>query len=310
MAEEGEIPLAAEAAEAQSSKSFLATTAAGAVGGACLVLVGHPLDTIKVRIQTMTVVPGQPPPYAGALDCAAKTVRKEGFRGLYKGMSAPLYGVTPMYALCFFGYEVGKRIFTTEESYRNMDLLSIAAAGATCGLFTTPILAPQERVKCVLQVQSEGAKYKGTADCARALYREGGLASLNRGFCATMLRDSIASAFYFSSYEFLKRALVKEDHSQGRKVAGTLAAGGFAGMANWLFAIPIDTLKSRLQVAPDGKYRHGIRSVLRDVLATEGPAVLFRGIGPIMLRAFPANAACFLGYETAMKVINHFTSKR
>jgi hypothetical protein len=32
---------------------------AGGVGGVCLVLVGHPLDTIKVRIQTMDIVPGQ-----------------------------------------------------------------------------------------------------------------------------------------------------------------------------------------------------------------------------------------------------------
>ena len=35
-------------------KSFLC----GGVGGMCLVLVGHPLDTIKVRIQTMQVLPG------------------------------------------------------------------------------------------------------------------------------------------------------------------------------------------------------------------------------------------------------------
>lgn len=37
----------------------------GGAGGACLVLVGHPLDTIKVRIQTMVTVPNQPPPYSG-----------------------------------------------------------------------------------------------------------------------------------------------------------------------------------------------------------------------------------------------------
>jgi len=40
--------------------------------------VGHPLDTIKVRLQTMTVTPGQAPPYSGALDCARKTIAREG----------------------------------------------------------------------------------------------------------------------------------------------------------------------------------------------------------------------------------------
>ena len=42
------------------------------------VLVGHPLDTIKVRIQTMEVVPGQPPPYKGMVDCASQIIKKEG----------------------------------------------------------------------------------------------------------------------------------------------------------------------------------------------------------------------------------------
>jgi len=75
---------------------------AGGFGGACLVLVGHPLDTIKVRMQTMEVKPGVPPAYSGALDCGKKIIVREGPFALYKGMLAPLMGVTPMYALCFF----------------------------------------------------------------------------------------------------------------------------------------------------------------------------------------------------------------
>jgi len=66
------------------------------------VLVGHPLDTIKVRIQTMVVTPGQALPYSGAFDCASKIIRADGPKGLYKGMLAPLTAVTPMYSLCFF----------------------------------------------------------------------------------------------------------------------------------------------------------------------------------------------------------------
>jgi solute carrier family 25 carnitine/acylcarnitine transporter 20/29 len=55
-------------------KSFVA----GGVGGMSLVLVGHPLDTIKVRVQTMEVVPGKPLPYTGVIDCAQKIVAKVG----------------------------------------------------------------------------------------------------------------------------------------------------------------------------------------------------------------------------------------
>lgn len=51
---------------------------AGGGGGVCLVAVGHPLDTIKVKLQMMKVVPGKPPPYTGVLDVARKTIAEHG----------------------------------------------------------------------------------------------------------------------------------------------------------------------------------------------------------------------------------------
>ena len=58
----------------QKQPSSLKSFIAGGVGGSCLVLVGHPLDTVKVKLQTMKIVPGQPPPYTGVADCVKKTV--------------------------------------------------------------------------------------------------------------------------------------------------------------------------------------------------------------------------------------------
>jgi len=91
-----------ESTEKKAQPGLIKTFIAGGVGGACLVLVGHPLDTIKVRIQTMVIEPGKQAPYSGTFDCAKKIIAKEGALGLYRGMGAPLTGVTPMYALCFF----------------------------------------------------------------------------------------------------------------------------------------------------------------------------------------------------------------
>lgn len=56
-------------------------------------------------------------------------------------------------------------------------------------------------------------------------------------------------------------------------------------------------MKSRLQIAADGRYPNGIRDVYREVMRAEGVRGLFRGFTPVMVRAFPANAACFLGVE-------------
>lgn len=56
--------------------------------------------------------------------------------------------------------------------------------------------------------------------------------------------------------------------------------------------------------APEGTYKNGIRSVFVQLMKEEGPTALYRGCAPVMLRAFPANAACFVGFEVAMNFLN------
>ena len=54
--------------------------AAGAAGGLCAVVVGHPFDLVKVRLQT-----AEKGVYSGAMDVVRKTVAREGLVrvGLY-----------------------------------------------------------------------------------------------------------------------------------------------------------------------------------------------------------------------------------
>ncbi|XP_011694708.1 PREDICTED: congested-like trachea protein [Wasmannia auropunctata] len=276
----------------------------GGFGGVCTVVAGHPLDTIKVRLQTMPVPgPNELPLYSGTWDCAKKTVTKEGIRGLYKGMGAPLSGVAPIFAISFFGYSVGKKL-QQRVSDEKLTTLQLFYAGAFSGIFTTVIMAPGERIKCLLQIQHADAKpkYNGPLDCAKQLYREGGIRSIYKGTCATLLRDIPASGMYFMTYEYLKDQFTPE----GGKLSllATITAGGCAGIANWLVGMPPDILKSRLQTAPEGTYKKGIREVFVKLMKNEGPTALYKGVVPVMLRAFPANAACFMGFEICMKFLN------
>ena len=58
----------------------------GGVGGVLTVLIGHPLDTMKVRLQTQPLpAKGQKPMYNGMMDCAVKIMANEGPFGFYKG---------------------------------------------------------------------------------------------------------------------------------------------------------------------------------------------------------------------------------
>ncbi|CAM6126577.1 unnamed protein product [Calypogeia fissa] len=58
---------------------------ASIVSGFVTSVASNPIDVIKTRIMNMEVQPGQKPPYSGALDCAVKTISKEGPMALYKG---------------------------------------------------------------------------------------------------------------------------------------------------------------------------------------------------------------------------------
>merc|ERR1719300_1975586 len=90
--------------------------------------------------------------YTGTLDCVKKTISLEGPKGLYKGMGAPLVGVAPIFALSFMGFGIGKKL---QQSHPDeaLNLGQLAVAGGFSGILTTVIMAPGERIKCILQVQ-------------------------------------------------------------------------------------------------------------------------------------------------------------
>ena len=57
----------------KSTLSGLRSLAAGGVGGVCAVVVGHPFDLVKVRLQT-----AEKGVYTGAIDVVRKTIAREG----------------------------------------------------------------------------------------------------------------------------------------------------------------------------------------------------------------------------------------
>ncbi|CAD6235693.1 GSCOCG00007975001-RA-CDS [Cotesia congregata] len=272
----------------------------GGVGGIFTVITGHPLDTIKVRLQTSSGANGVL--YTGTWDCAKKIARNEGFRGFYKGMGAPLCGVAPIFAISFLGFGLGKRLQQTGPDHE-LTAIQLFNAGAFSGVCTTIIMAPGERIKCLLQVQHgmDNVKYNGPVDCIKQLYRQGGIRSIYKGTAATLMRDVPASGMYFMTYDLIQRLLAQDDKKLS--LLSTIFAGGCAGIANWIVGMPPDVVKSRLQTAPEGMYK-GAKDVFKELISTEGIRGLYKGVTPVMLRAFPANAACFLGFELAIKVLN------
>ena len=283
---------------------------AGSVGGVCMTAVGHPFDTIKVRLQTTGgVEQNKAAPFSGALHCARKTITKEGFLALYKGAGTPFIISTPAWALCFYGFNLGKRLQTRKgrcsTESRELGLCQLFFAGMIGGLARQVILVPGERVKCLLQIQQSVNKYQGPLDCMRQIYRTEGYSGFYRGLCAAIARDIPMKGVFFMTYEWLLRNFIPKEQSRSdASPLQVIFVGGLAGIANWLVSLPQDVLKSRYITAPAGMYPRGIRDVFRETVREEGFRALWKGLAPVMARAFPSNAALFLGYEAVMKSIH------
>ncbi|KAF1818467.1 mitochondrial carrier [Dissoconium aciculare CBS 342.82] len=290
----------------QSLRDF----AAGGVGGVCSVVVGHPFDLVKVRLQT-----AESGVYKGAMDVVRKTVAREGLaKGMYAGVSAPLVGVTPIFAINFWAYGVGKQLV---ESFSNnktgqLTVAQVSAAGLFSAIPMTVVTAPFERVKIILQIQGqkelapgEKPRYSGGVDVVRQLYKEGGLRSVYRGSLMTFARDGPGSAAYFATYETIKRYLTPKDPVTGKagelSIPAVMAAGGAAGVAMWTAVFPLDTVKSRLQSSEKSQ---SISACVKELYGKGGVKAFFPGIGPAMARAVPANAATFVGVELAHKLMD------
>ncbi|OAE34606.1 hypothetical protein AXG93_167s1170 [Marchantia polymorpha subsp. ruderalis] len=275
--------------------------AAGTLAGVAQLLVGHPFDTIKVKLQSQPrPPPGQPPHFTGAMDAVRKTVAAEGPRGLYKGMGAPLATVAVFNAVLFTSRgQMETLLRDAPGAHLSAGQQFICGAGA--GLAVAFVACPTELVKCRLQAQSalqsaavvvEGApavamagapaatasaaaqsiKYTGPMDVARHVLRsEGGILGLFKGMTPTLMREVPGNAAMFGTYEATKQLIAggKDTSQLGR--GSQLTAGGVAGAVFWMSVYPADVIKSVIQVDDhrNPKYK-GTFDAFKKVFAAEG----------------------------------------
>lgn len=280
---------------------------AGTVGGVAQLIVGHPFDTIKVKLQSQPPpLSGQPPMYFGATDAVRKTIAAEGPRGLYKGMGAPLATVAAFNALLFTARGQMEALLRSEPGAQLSPYQQVVC-GAGAGVAVSFLACPTELIKCRLQAQSAlessgpitmAVKYGGPMDVARHVFQSAGMRGLFKGLVPTLAREVPGNAVTFGVYEALKHLFAGGQDTSTLGMGSLMTAGGLAGASFWLSVYPTDVVKSVIQV---DDYKNpkfsGMIDAFRKTLASEGVKGLYKGFGPAMARSVPANAVCFLVYE-------------
>jgi solute carrier family 25 carnitine/acylcarnitine transporter 20/29 len=283
---------------------FLKDFTAGQFAGMAQVLVGHPLDTIKVVLQTQP----NPPIYKSATDCARAILKSDGPSGFFKGMLSPLFVVGVQNAMLFAFYGASQKAILGAKriTEAQMSFVDTFTCGAVAGVACAPLTGPMELVKSQLQVQrGRGDNYMGTFKYTQHLVKTHGIAVLTRGLGATVVREAPAYGMFYGVYFTAKRKL-SAAYPDASSFAIQIPSACLAGLGYWGSCFPIDVAKSKMQCEPLGKpFRYtNVFSTMQQIVAQEGAGGLFKGIGPCFVRAFPAAIATFVTYEVVLKALN------
>lgn len=79
----------------------------GSVAGIVGKYIEYPFDTVKVRLQSQPAT--LPLRYKGPLDCFKQSLQRDGFIGIYRGISAPLVGAAVETSTLFFSVSPSTR---------------------------------------------------------------------------------------------------------------------------------------------------------------------------------------------------------
>jgi solute carrier family 25 carnitine/acylcarnitine transporter 20/29 len=287
---------------------------AGTIAGVLQVLVGQPFDIIKVRIQAQS--PTQPL-YKNPLDCAKKIYHNEGLYTFYRGTLSPLIGIGACVSIQFGINEACKRIvkkYQRDKNYPNpnhLTLLQLASCGAVAGLVNAVVSIPVEHIRIKMQVEGTKLikKYTGSYDCLRKIYKEHGIHGIYKGGLPTLPREAISYFFYFGMYEgFMQWSEKTHGDRNSIPLWKVMLFGSLAGFGEWLPGYPFDVIKSKYQADDihNPKYT-SIYKCAMDIYKTGGVKGFYSGLVPCLLRAPPANAATFAGFELTVRAWDNFT---
>ena len=242
----------------------------GAIQATTIIAVGFPFDTVKTRMQAG--------PYVSSIHCFHMTVRNEGVRALYRGVSAPLalHVVKRSYQYYMF-----------EELVKNHNSYLAGMVTGACG---TLLGNPMHVIKTNTQV-SDSKKYKHAWDFVQQHWAKHRLPGFYKGLGINLIKDMMFGSLYLGTYGEIRKQLPNKPHYN-------FVTGGIASIVSWSILLPIDCLKTMIQTHPE---KITIRQAVKSV-----PTVwhLWRGFWPTMIRVFPVSGAGMMAYECTRKFID------
>ncbi|CAA3000794.1 calcium-binding mitochondrial carrier S -2-B-like [Olea europaea subsp. europaea] len=194
--------------------------------------------------------------------------------------------------------DIGEQAVIPEGISKHVHATKFLIAGGVAGTASRTTTAPLDRLKVVLQVQTDHA---AIVPAVKKLWKEGGFLGFFRGNGLNVLKVAPESAIKFYTYETLKTIIgdAKGEKQGDIGTVGRLVAGGLAGAVAQTSIYPMDLVKTRLQTyACEGGNVPSLRKLSKDIWVQEGPRAFYRGLVPSLLGIIPYAGIDLTAYET------------
>ncbi|KAF4551732.1 putative mitochondrial carrier protein 14 [Elsinoe fawcettii] len=277
--------------------------------------IAFPLDFAKSRMQSYDTK---------FVPTITEAYRAEGIRGFWRGVLPPLVSVTAVRTASFSIYQKAKYKYAgyfekiTGESpldianapgrYPTLStMLCFGAAGATAGSIVTVLACPFELTKLHAQLASKMAREQGKKDVncgswplARQLIKDRGFMGLYSGYKLHLVRDTIGTCIYFTTYETAKQIFGNARGASPTSPFAVMAGGGLCGIVSWMCTYPIDVAKTVYQKALLANPTEQIEKPKIQIFQKGS----YRGLGVSVARSCLINMIFFSMFEVIKKRIN------
>lgn len=259
---------------------------AGAVARAASQSTIHPIDTLKVRLQTSSV--------QGAVSGGVKSVGS-----LYKGVAGAACGAGIALGAYFAFYGVACNLLSrnTQLSPTAIAFVGGGAAAAGSSVVKVPLAV------CIRSVQA--GVYPNAFAAGRAIVGAAGARGLFTGYAPTLIEDIPDMAFKFAAYETLRQTHRRFVNGRDPSFSEDFAIGAFSGAFAAAATTPLDVIKTNMMCSAAS--RPTMRTAASAVFKDGGMSAFFRGVGPRAASNGVNSAVFFCFFEAIRK---HLKAKK
>ena len=273
----------------------------GGIAGGIEICCTFPTEYVKTQLQLQDKLK---PQYSGVMDCVKKTVRTNGFFGLYTGLSSLFYLSIPKTAIRFFAYETCKNFLLGDdvELTRGKTLLAGLGAGVTEAIL---IVTPMEtiKVKFINDQTSGKPRFRNFAHGVSTIVKETGISGIYKGLFPTILKQGSNQAIRFLNYNEFKSFFTDNREDKKLKVHESMIAGAVAGAGSVFGNTPLDVVKTKMQGLEASKYRNSLHCV-KEIFKNDGIRGFYKGTLPRLGRVCADVAIVMSLYEQINKVMD------